>query len=46
MPLRLALVYGHEDCAKILMAAGATSDQTVGLYFVQQICGKKYWKLK
>ena len=25
MPLRLALVYGHEESAKVLMVAGATS---------------------
>ena len=46
MPLRLALVYGHEESAKVLMVAGATSDPTVGLYFAQQIWGAKYWKLK
>ena len=46
MPLRLALVYGHEESAKVLMVAGATSDPTVGLYFAQKIWGTKYWKLK
>lgn len=45
-PLRIALVYGHEESAKVLIAAGATSDPTVGLYFAQQICGTKHWKLK